>query len=744
MAKFCLTKELADNLKKAAVAGDIDIAKMYGMSSSERSNLFEKYVDKTTAKNINAGFEEAMISDQQTALTKWVNDTFTGSEKVKTRKKDLIDKIDRLKELGVLTPKAEDAFLSDLVATRLGITVTAEEAGTIAQKADKLQELGKEKSEFGTPTLEYFKAKNDLEKYLESLSPSSRVKVTTSISGRGAMLFSLKSPLLNIESNTVQGLLSAAERRIASKSLTGKNSDYAKNYIKFVNKVHSETGYDISRMRTLDGPQKVRGEEMVTAQGKGTARKIARFYEDIVFKKLMSAPDVAFSSINFSDSANLASTKLAKGDKAKALEIFKDATRIDPQTKEGKKVREQAIADAEYATYTNDSKYSEVALGIRKILNIASGDLRLGDQLMPFVKTPANVVGAGIDASGVLLPVDTLIRVGKTMKAIKNGETLKSAAKTNFDGYARKLIRAGLGTTIAFAIANLFDPEDFIGEYPVSEKERELLRLKNATTNSVRIGDNWVSLDYFGALGAPLIGMLYAKKYGENTGDALFNYYAGVGKQLVKIPGLEIGKDVFETLDRSKFNDTKEVAGEVQKGVVDYMRSRTIPAFVYDLAKATDKYERQTNKDKPLTSVQGAIPGLRQQLPIKKTVLGDDVTTENPISTILFGARVKDVKSTPVIDELSRLSETGNLPSITDYAKTSERFKGLKAQVGEERFTEAQAYLGETLNDRIDKRIKSGSYKNLSDEKKAKELNDIKTEVLEQTLRKFGYKRGIK
>lgn len=751
MANFCLTKELADNLNEAAKRGDINIAEMYEMTSAERAALFEKYVDKTTAKNINGGFEEAMVSDQQSALKNWVKDTFSGSERVKARKKDVIDKINRLNEMGILTPKNAEAYLSDLVATKLGITVSAEEAGTISQKAGELQKLSEEKSEFGTPTIEYFKAKNELEKYIESLTPSSDLKVTTSISGRGAMLFSLKSPLVNIESNTVQAFLSGIERRLVSGQFGSVNGEYARKYAKFVRQVHKETGYDISRMRTLEGTQKIRGEETVTTEGKGAAKKVARLYEDIVFKKLMSAPDVAFSSFHFADSANLASTKIARGEGLKgealnkrALEIFKDATRIDPTTKEGKKVRDQAIADAEYATYTNDSKYSETALNIRKILNAVSGDIRLGDQLMPFVKTPANVVGAGIDASGVFLPVDTLVRVAKIAKAVKAGDSLSEAYINNIEGYGRKLVRAGLGTTIALALSTLFDPEDFIGEYPVSEKERELLTLKKATPNSVRIGDKWVSLDYFGALGTPLVAMLYAKKYGKNTSSAMYSYYVGAGRQLAKIPGLEIGKDVFDTLNKTKFEGIDAVTGELKKGAVDYIRSRTIPAFVYDLAKATDKFERQTDKNKPLTSVQNSIPGLRQTLPVKRTVLGEDIKEESSLSTLLFGSRVKTARSSPVIDEISRLSETGNLPSITNYAKTSPSFKELKNQIGEGKFREAEKYLGDNLNKQLSKLIETNGYKKLSDEKKADKINAIKTELLDETLRKFKYKKTLK
>lgn len=751
MSNFCLPKDIADNLKAQAVAGKIDIAKMYNMTSSQRSALFETWVDKNTAKQINAGFEEAMISEQQTALKNWAKNTFSGSEKVAGKKKDIIDKIDRLSELGVLTPKNADAFLSDLVAIKLGTTITAQEASEIASKASKLQELAKETTEFGTPTREYFKAREDIENYIQGINPSSNLKVSTSIIGRGSMLASFKSPLLNIESNTVSGFVTATERRIRSRRLGGVNNAYASQYIKFVNQVYKDSGYDISRMRSLKGDQKIRGERITTAQGKGKVRKVARVYEDVVFKNLMGFPDVAFSAVHFADSANLTSTLIAKTEglkgkalKDRALAIFKDSTSIAPKTPEGVKVRDQAIADAEYSTYTNESTYSYVALGIRKIVNMASGDLMLGDQLMPFVKTPANVIGMGVDYSGVALPIDTLVRTAKVINAIHKGETVSEATLNAFEGYSTKLVRAGLGTTLAFILTGLFEPEDFIGEYPVSEKERELLELQNATTNSVKIGNKWVSLDYFGALGTPLVAMLYAKKYGKDTTGKVYSYYVGAGRQLAKIPGLELGKDFFEVLNRTKFEGIDAVADAMKKGGVDFVKSRTIPAFIYDLAKATDPYERVSDKSKPLDAVKASIPGARQGLQTRKTVLGKDVESESALSTLLFGSRVKTVQTSPVIKEIERLSETGNLPSITDYARTSPTFKELKKQIGNEKFEEAQVYLGTSLNEKLEKEIKSGGYKRASDENKAKRINKIKEDMLTKTLRKFHYKKSLK
>lgn len=750
MAFFCLSKEDADNLKARAVAGEINIQELYDMTPAVRRSFFEKFVDKETARGINAGFDLAIASSQQSALRNWAKALLRGSEKT-GRKKDVFDKINSLLELGALNPTNQDAFASDLVAIWLGATITAQEASTIADKATKLQELAKDTSKFGTPTIEYFEARKDMENYLESINPSSRLKVLTSVIGRASMLASFKSPLLNIESNTIQAFLTGAERRINSRSFSGSNNSYAGEYIKFVREVYQKSGYDVSRMRTISGEQTVRGENIITSEGGGKTRKVGRFYEDVVFKYLMGLPDVIFSAIHFADSANLTSSKLAdsmglkgKAKKDKALAIFKDATSIDPKTPEGRKVREQAIADAEYATYTNESHLSNIALGIRKLLNIATGDVRLGDQMMPFVKTPANVIQAGIDFSGVMLPFNTVYRGGKTLNAIAKGESVSEATLQNFNGYAKQLTRAGLGTLLAFVVSSLFEPEDFIGEYPVSQKERELLELRNATTNSVRIGNKWVSLDYFGAIGTPLVAMLYAKKYGTDTTSKMYSYYVGAGRQVAKVPGLELGKDVFETLSRTKFEGIDAVTGELKKGVVDFVRSRSIPALVYDIAKATDQYERQTDPKKPITSIKGSLPSVREELPAKRTVLGSPIKTESPLSVLLFGSRVKTVKSSPLIDEINRLSETGNLPSITDYAKTSGRMKELKAQIGDEKFAEAEQYLGERLNKKMTEEINKSGYQRSDDEKKASRLNAVKEKALEKTLREFKYKKKIK
>ena len=577
MAAFCIPRSLAEKMKAAAQRGEIDMAKMYDMSTKERNALFSKYVEPEIAKQINTQFEKAMISKQQNALKKWAEEVFKGSEQDKKRKADVYKKIESLTESGLLTPENEKAFLGDLVADKLGVGITVDEASKIVKLSEKLQAEAKNESEFGGYTLEYFMARREMDDYIDSLTPSSRIALLSNVVGRGNMLFRVSSTTLNIYSNTVKGVLEGLQRRFENRSVGGVNNKYAVEYIKHVNEIYRKTGYDISRMITIDGETMIRGEQQLTTQGPGKIRAFARIYEDIVFKKLQGVPDVLFSSIAFADRANIESTKLAEAQglkggelKAKALEIFKDSIRIDPQTKEGKAIRANAMADSFRSTFTNKTKFSDLGLGIRNVFNMVSGDIRVGDQIMSFVKTPANALSASVDASGIGLPIEISTRAFKAMQDIKDGTRPIEAMKEEFKGISSSLIRAGFGLTFSYLIASLFKPEDFIGEYPISKKERELIELRNAVPNSVKIGDKWVSVDYFGQLSAPIVGLLYARKYGNNLEEGVYNYVRGVLKVISNTPGFDEAKNALEYLDNMTPRRGRTV-GDEMKNIANYM-----------------------------------------------------------------------------------------------------------------------------------------------------------------------------
>lgn len=809
MAAFCIPRHLVAKLKQAAKEGEINIEKMYGMDSKERRDLFEKYVDPETAQGINTGFEKAMSSDQQNALAGWVNNTFKEKtkelpkgkyllkqikefyeskrisskvyEELKQLKdsktKDIFSKIDELqkegllnievanslkklnvpKEIllkkiyelqkeGLLTPEGERAFLEDAVTEKLGGRITADEAKTINDLSVDLEKHAQNVSEFNTNTMEYFQAKRKIEDYVDSLTPASNLRVFTSTIGRGAMLLSVKSPLVNVISNSVMGFLSAAERRITQRRFNGFNSDVAGKFSKFSADVYRKTGYDLSRFQAFEGGRKSLGEEYAHSQGKGLFRKIGRFYEDVAFNKLQGLPDAMFAAFHFSDSANLSSSMLAlkeglKGKEAKtrALDIMKDAFNTSPTTKEGQYVRAQAEADALYATYTNKTIASETGLKLRGVLNTATGDFRLGDINDPFVKTPANVIAAGLDYSGVALTTKMATGILKVLNDVAHR---KSFDKNNFANINKLMIKSGLGLTFAYTISQMIKPQDFLGQYPTTDKERQLLSLRNGTTNAIRVGNTWVSLDYLGPLGAPLIGFLYAKKYGgRNTLDDMWRFGQGATSGLQNFPGWNMVAQSYKyiTTPPSDKVDAKQAGFDTGKAMLSTVTSRIIPGIVSDIAKMGDPYVRSTDKNSLTSTLQSQLPHFREDLPISKTVFGDEQKTEPWLSTLLFGSRVKTNQDSQVINELVTLNQQDSLPSITDVAKTSPRAKELKSQIGDEKFTRAMDYMGKNLKNNFLETMKNPEYQSATSQEKQNKLNKVKESTFKDMLDTYGY-----
>lgn len=743
MSVFCIPKHLVTKLKESALKGEVDIVKLYEMSSAERRAFFTKFTDAELGKFINVEFEKAVVSKQQQAFTDWAKSVFDPKAKTGAVYKNILDKIKTLSDLGVLTPANEKAFLADLVADKLGATVTPEEVAIISTKATKIGEaqtaLGED---LGNPkkykeNVDFFKAKKEMDDYLLSLTPSSRLKVLTGTIGRGMMLFSVKSPILNIGSNTEVGIVEALSRRLASGQWKGTDPELAKSFTKLTNQIFKETGYDISRMTSISdvgaSGQRVLGET-VTTQGPGKVRKIGRVVEDIVFKNLMGKPDVAFSAAHFADSANLNSLDMAKGDKVKAKAMMEDAMRITPQTVEGEIIREQAILDAQVATWTNDTWASKVSLGIRKVLNEVSGDIRAGDYLLPFIKTPANVIATGMDYAGLGIPK----AIFKAVKAIKSGDMGDKQVRQSI---MRDIVRSGLGITGALILAAQLDDDDFVGAYDPARAQIEALRDSNY--NALRIGGKggkWVSIDWLGPLSTAFSAIMMARKYGKTPQEQAFQYGKGVFSAVLGIPGVSDIYDTAKTNAYKKNQTLEEATGATADYLSSEIYSRLIPSFLSDIAKASDQYQRKSVKG--LEGIQAKLPIVREYLPVKTNIFGDKVRSEPWLSTILFGARIKTDTETALINEISTVSSnTDKGITFTDWDKSSSKqLAQFKDKVGQAKYDKAKLEYGAELKKQLETKFKDNAYKKLSPEDKLKEINNVDSEAQKKIFSKYFFK----
>jgi hypothetical protein len=742
MPIFCIPKNLVQKLRDSALKGEVDIRKLYDMTSQERRDFFTGFTDANLGKLLNTEFEKAMVSKQKRAITDWAQSVFSPKEKTKPAYKSILDKINAMDEDGILSPKTEDAFLEDLVSDKLGVNVSIEEIRIIAEKAKEIQALQEiVGDDLGSPamekeTLDFLLAKKDMDDYLQSQNPAHALKILTGTIGRGAMLASVKSPILNIGSNIEVGFTEALSRRIAAGTMKGTNNKLAIDYVKMVNRIYQKTGYDLARMTNIKDTgasgERVLGDDMVHSKGEGAVRKVGQVFEDIVFKQLMGAPDVAFASAHFADSLNLNALKYAKGNEKLAGEIMADAMRIEPKTSEGIELRAQAILDAQVATWTNKTWASDLTAGIRKLLNSATGDVRAGDYLLPFIKTPANVIATGMDYAGG----GGVKALYKTVNAIRNGEF---NTKKYWASITRDLIRSGIGLAGAAIIAANLDDDDFVGAYDPARAQIESLRGSNY--NAIRIGNKWISIDWLGPLSVPVTAIMYARKYADTIPEGVFQYTKGVTSNVLRLPGV---KDIIDTFDNASYKKNQtfgEMAGEFGGYVAEQAFARLVPSIVSDIAKATDSKERETDSSTAKT-LQSKIPGLRQMLPEKKDIFGETVKTEPAWSVILFGSRVKTDKETALIKEISDLSTELDKPiTFTNWDKSSSmQLAQFKETKGVEKFEKAKTEYGQKLQDRLEKIIKSPAYQKADPDVQIRLINNADSEVTDAIYKKYGFK----
>ncbi len=619
----------------------------------------------------------------------------------------------------------------------MGISLSTAEASSLIAQAENLKKNALNSvDENGNLSVEFFSILADTENMANKLNPTNRVTVLTSIAGRGAMLASIKSPILNIESN----FLNSITERITKRAVMKLTSDVKisnevdkktmKDYMEYSKNIYKTSGYTISSMSELDPEIKIKGEVFEHSQGKGIIRKFGRMYEQTVFKYLLGYNDRYMKDITFVDTAGLEATKQARIEKSKniksrATEIFNDAIKIEPETKIGQKIRDGAISDALVATYMNDSKLGKIALDLRELVNKGTGPLKVGTLVAIFVKTPANVISLGVEYTfGGTVAVKNMNTIINDFQTGKISETTQKSI--------RSLSRNTLGVvaSIIFA-AGFIDDEDYIPDYNLlSPRQRTLVKQKNGVFNSIRIGNRYVSLDYFGPLAMPLVSVLEFKRQKEIK-ESIFGFGKGAANQLLNMPSIGDFADLYKDLSRKITQEGQKTLEGLGEFGVDFISSRSIPAIVSDIAKQIDGFERDTNRSATNRAIS-RIPFARETLPKQfNRITGDPIRTES--LSILFGSRLKTGKFTFEVSEIERLIKDGNSVSITDPT----RFGALKT-LNDIDIAQARQDFAAMYSEEISKEMDKASWDRKEDEDKTKALNKIRSKITKKLKKEYG------
>lgn len=618
-------------------------------------------------------------------------------------------------------------FLVSKYNELFNIRLSKEELSALQNKIDEVKTKIEDISnlsvlEDGNKLIEQFKLMQELDIYTKEMTPSNSLAVASSVISKANLLASLNSPVTNIFSNTIFGVEEMLERRITNYATTGNlvirgyiPKDVIDNYKAFSRKFFNETGLMISVMEGNDIRNLVKGDASYThSQGEGKIRAIGRFAEKYIYKYGLSWYDNLSKHFAFVDSLDIQIKTyidknypdLTRDQKVlKAKELFEDAININPKTKEGIEFRKNAQIEAHTATFTNDGILADYATGLRNLLNNAQPGL--GDFLVPFAKTPANVAALGLEASGGILY--SLFHIKEIAEDIRLGRMSDVSRRA-----IQFAVRNGLGVLLAAIIGSMLDDDSYIPPYQTcTQKDRDLVRNKNASYNSIRFGNTYVSIDYLGPLGAVLAGVLLAKKR-----KSVFGYAKGIALQMTNIPGIDVGSEIITTAEDMSENSERlrEKADDVLSSVISRLLPMSAINSITQLFQDTEKEYRDhvvlkfLNNDKISYTTGGSI---------ERTML-------DKLNKFIFGSRVKVGKDNEVSRELDRLNSEGFGVSLRQVTKgNSKKLKGLT----DEQKQALEVKFSAKFNKELKKLISSSTYKRLSDEEKQKRIKKLKTRV---------------
>lgn len=585
-----LSPEKIADFRKALKDKDIKIADLLNMSTEDRTALLRKYAaSDADAKALNTQFEQKLVlKNRMQGIKNWaakLGEVGKYSKAGKAAAKQALEEYKAAQSERVFSPKQNEAFLNDLADKTLGTHVSrdvAQKVFDLSAKADALKNVNPKLSGVSD---EYLLARNELHDFVASHKNTSVVKSmgrSVVTIARNNLLFNPSTPLKTAVGQTVNSAMDMITRRVGARAAYGLNRDLARQANGEAWETFRKTGLNTASMERMDDDGKL-GERQnfanpagantphpVVGAAEATLRNAAKFSNKIVIDWEHNYAFTKFYQKAFFDMTNITSSGIAKSEglsgaaaRSRAGAIFKDAARIEPETREGAMVRLEAQKQAARITSTNPTMVSRLSLGAKNWLNSVTPDFPLGDILIPIAKIPANIIANGIDNAGVgLFPGVRDIFQGRAKIQSDDLHTRYEGMAQFASGIQRVTRVLGVMTAAAFFTSQL-RKEDF--------------RSDPWGNHFVKIGKIWINMEYINAVSPALAGMMEVKQKStprQGIADTAGQYTSGSLQGLKSVPGIDEAEKLVTAITNSNYT----------KGIMKYGKdlftSRGEPAFI--------------------------------------------------------------------------------------------------------------------------------------------------------------------
>lgn len=402
------------------------------------------------------------------------------------------------------------------------------------------------------------------------------------------------------------------------------------------------------------------------------------------------------------------------------------------------------------------------------------------DTVVPFVKTPANILKSGINYS----PLGIVRGLAKIAVAKDPRDKIKA-----IDALAQGMTGSGIFALGMYAAqkgaARASIGLDEKGYYDMDRGEQEFsITLGNDTLkkadwfdllNTSNGKDVNIKMDSAApAAMAFFSGVeLGSELFGENSGgsvadkgSAIFNVMSNALTMADPVFEMSMLSSLREALNTAKAEE--EGVDPITKVIINGIQSRAgqyVPTVMSQITKTADKGQRSQDSikkgaakgwDKFKKQQMNKIPGLAQMNPLKTDVFGnvkeEKTEKKNYVQSFLKNAvspfNVKGVRETKVDKELQKLIDRGIapkevLPERQYIDDVNKRFGDLKFDIGDHELAEYNNIRGKASLKGLTQLIKTDKYKKASDEEKLELIKDVYKDATEKAKKKFAMDQGV-
>ena len=302
--------------------------------------------------------------------------------------------------------------------------------------------------------------------------------------------------------------------------------------------------------------------------------------------------------------------------------------------------KQLARDEAEEKVWKNKGKMADLAIATRNTLNkVHIGELGLGDMILPFVLTPANLAAATYKYSpaAVLSVAKNAMEFSKTIKGNTTHEQKVLAQKKLVDSFGK--MTAG---TVLYAIAYAISKAGKITGGEDDDKEvAAMMKSLGWQEYSVKIGDKYYSYDWAEPFANPFAVMAEIQRQQQDSkfeNNSELTNTLQVIAEAFKIGGTRLQDQSFLASLQSIFSGQDSIA----EGFIDFaagLPASFVPTAAKQLADIMDgsakmTYDKNSVFNTALNKMLVKIPGAKSLLPTKQTTLGNDARKYQEVENI--------------------------------------------------------------------------------------------------------------